>query len=84
MGVVFEECWKENFWMLRVVFVNLVLELRLYILLNLKLFNYRVLSVEKKVVVVLYFLKDIGFLRMIVNSFGIVFNIVLVVVNEVC
>ena len=70
--------------MSRAAFVNLVSELRPYISPNPKSPNHRALSVEKKVAVALYFLKDTGSLRMTANSFGIALNTASAVVNEVC
>lgn len=59
-------------------------ELRFFILLDLRLFNCIVFIVEKKLVLILYYLKDMGFFSMIVNLFGVVRSMVLVIVCEVC
>lgn len=70
--------------MSRACFVNLVSELRPYILLNPKSPNHRALRAKKKVAVALYFLKDTGSLRMTGNSFGIALNTASAVESEVC
>ena len=59
--------------------MNLAAELRPYISPN-----HRALSAEKKVAVALYFLKDIGLLRVTANSFGIAHNAASSVITEVC
>ena len=69
-GILPEDDWKRNFRMTREKFCLLCEQLRPYLLPG-KTPNYRLLSVEKKVAVTLYYLKDTGSLWMTANTFGI-------------
>ena len=77
------DSWKKNFRMSKTLFTELVSELRPYISPNPLSPNHRALTVEKKVAVALYYLKDTGSLGMTANTFGIAINTVGSVVVEV-
>ena len=83
-GISPEEDWKKNFRMTRQEFNKLCDELRPYISPNPKSPNRRALSVEKKVALTLYYLKDTGSMWMTANTFGIHQSTVSKVVFEVC
>ena len=78
------EDWKKNFRMYRPEFEELCNELRLYILPDPRSPSSRALSVEKKVVITLYYIKDTGSLWMTANTFGVHQSTVSKVVDEVC
>lgn len=79
-----EEDWKKNFRMTRPEFEDLCEELRPHIFPDPKSPNRRALSVEKKVALTLYYLKDTGSMWMTANTFGIHQCTVSKVVLEVC
>ena len=83
-GVSPVEDWKKNFRMYRPEFEELCNELRLYILPDPRSPSSRALSVEKKVVITLYYIKDTGSLWMTTNTFGVHQSTVSKVVDEVC
>ena len=70
-GVSPEEDCKRNFRMTRQEFDDLCEQLRPHISPNPKSPNRRALTVEKKVAVALYYLKDTGSMWMTANTFGI-------------
>ena len=70
-GVSPEEDWKRNFRMTRQEFDDLCEQLRPHISPNPKSPNRRALTVEKKVAVALYYLKDTGSMWMTANTCGI-------------
>ncbi|XP_057293071.1 putative nuclease HARBI1 [Hydractinia symbiolongicarpus] len=76
--------WKKNFRMSKEDFNKLCDELRPFLTPESNTPNHRALSLEKKVAVVLYFLKDTGSIWMTANSFGIHQCTVSKVVKEVC
>ena len=65
------DLWKKNFQMSRLEFQELCDILRPFITPNPLSPNYRSLSAEKKLAVILYFLKDTRSLTMTANTFGI-------------
>ena len=65
------DLWKKNFRMSRLEFQELCDILRPFITPNPLSPNYKSLSAEKKLAVILYFLKDTGSLTMTANTFGI-------------
>jgi len=83
-GVAPEEAWKKNFRMTRNSFEKLVTKLSPYISPNLLSPNNRIISVQKKLAIALYFLKDTGSLGMTANAFGIAINTTSGIVTEVC
>ena len=83
-GVSPEQDWKRNFRMTRQEFDDLCEQLRPHISPNPKSPNRRALTVEKKVAVALYYLKDTGSMWMTANTFGIHQCTVSKVVFEVC
>ena len=78
------DLWKKNFPMSRLEFQELCDILRPFITPNPLSPNYRSLSAEKKLVVILYFLKDTGSLTMTANTFGIHQSTTSKVIMEVC
>lgn len=70
--------------MTREEFFKLVHELRPYISPDKSLPNYRALTVEKKLAVALYYLKDTGSLAMTANTFGIAICTTSRVIFQVC
>ena len=78
------DLWKKNFRMSRLEFQELCDILRLFITPNPLSPNYRSLSAEKKLAVILYFLKDTGCLTMTANTFGIHQSTTSTVIMEVC
>ena len=83
-GKMPEEQWIKNFRMTREEFFKLVHELRPYISPDKSLPNYRALTVEKKLAVALYYLKDTGSLAMTANTFGIAICTTSRVIFQVC
>ena len=83
-GVSPEEDWKKNFRMTRLEFKELCEQLGPHIFPDPKSPNRRALSVEKKVALTLYYLKDTGSMWMTANTFGIHQSRVPKVVLEVC
>ena len=79
-----EELWKKNFRMNKAEFLELCAELRPYVSPKGNSPNYRSLTLEKKVAVALYFLKDTGSLWMTGNTFGIHQSTISKVLVEVC
>ena len=73
-----------NFRLSRAEFDEICNELRPYICPNILSLNCRALSVEKKVVAVLYFVKDTGLMTMTTNTFGIHQYTLTKVVKKVC
>ena len=82
-GVSPDHEWKKNFRVTKEKFCILCERLRPYLLPG-KTPNYRYLSVEKKVAVTLYYLKDTGSLWMTANTFGIHQCTVSKTLHEVC
>ena len=70
-GVSPEEDWKKNFRMTRPEFEDLCEELRPHIFPDPKSPNRQAVSVEKKVALTLYYLKDTRSMWMTANTFGI-------------
>ncbi len=70
-GVSPDGDWKRNFRMSREEFLELCEELRPHISPCINSPNYLTLSLEKKVAVALYYLKDTGSIWMTANTFGI-------------
>lgn len=83
-GQLMEEEWVNNLRMTRQVFMRLAEELRLYISPNPRSPNRSALSVEKKLALTLYYLKDMGSLAMTANSFGVAKSTVSFTVGQVC
>ena len=83
-GVSPEEDWKKNFQMTRLEFNNLCEQLGPHIFPDLKSPNCWALSVQKKVALTLYYLKDTGSMWMTANTFGVHQSTVSKVVLEVC
>ena len=75
---------EKNFRMSKEDFMNLCDLLRPFISPNPRSPNYRAISVQKKVAICLYFLKDTGSASMTANSFGVHQSTVSKVVKEVC
>ena len=75
--------WNLNLCMSKDDFMKLVQELEPFIKPNFAT-NWTAVSVEKKVALTLYFLKDTGSIRMTANSFGVATPTVSKTVNEVC
>ena len=63
--------WKKNFRMSRDLLMSALDELRTFLRPKPNSPNHRALSVEKKLAMTLYYLKDIGSLTMTANSFGV-------------
>ena len=78
------EAWKKNFRMSREEFEKLTNELRPFISPDSSSPNYMALSAEKKVAMILYFLKDTGSLAMTANTFAVAVSTVSKHVFEVC
>ena len=78
------DLWKKNFRMSRLEFQELCDILRPFITPNPLSPNYRSLSAEKTLAVILYFLKDTGSLTMTANTFGIHQSTTSKVIMEVC
>ena len=78
------DLWKKNFRISRLEFQELCDILRPFITPNPLSPNYRSLSAEKKLAVILYFLKDTGSLTMTANTFGIQQSTTSKVIMEVC
>ncbi len=69
-GEAMDECWRKNFRLTREEFDDLVKQLEPQISSgNSPSPNYRALSLEKKVAITLYYLKDTGSLNMTANAF---------------
>lgn len=83
-GLSPEEVWKKNFRINKAEFLELCTELRPYVSPKGNSPNYRSLTLEKKVAIVLYFFKDTGSLWMTANTFGVHQCTVSKVVVEVC
>lgn len=83
-GVSPDNAWKKNFRMNRETFQELCEQLRPFVSPKESCPNYRRLSLEKKVAVTLYFLKDTGSMWMTANTFGIHQCTVSKIVIEVC
>ena len=79
-----EREWKENLSMDRAVFMSSADELRPFLEPCQSPRGLDVLSVEKQLVMTLYFLKDQGSLIMTANAFGVAHCTVSVVVRKVC
>ena len=78
------DLWKKHFRMSRLDFQQLCDILRPFITPNPLSPNYRSLLAEKKLAVILYFLKDTGSLTMTANTFGIHQSTTSKVIMEVC
>ena len=78
------DLWKKNFRMSRLELQELFDILRPFITPNPISPNYRSLSAEKKLAVILYFLQDTGSLTMTANTFGIHQSTTSKVIMEVC
>ena len=83
-GIAPVESWKKNFRMRKEDFLELVEKLRSSIAPNQTSPNNRAISVEKKLAVTLYFLKDTGSLCMTANAFGIAINTASAIITETC
>ena len=83
-GVTPAESWKKFLRMSRDQFHELLEELRSFISPSPRSPNRRALSAEKKLGIILYYLKDTGSLPMTANVFGVAANTVGSVVYEVC
>lgn len=78
------EEWKKNFRMSKPLFLELANELRPFILPSSTKPNFRFVNTEKKLAVVLYYLKDMGSLSMTANTFGLHISTVSKTIKEVC
>ena len=83
-GLSSSDCWKKNFRMSKEEFLNLCEELGPFISPNPASPNYRKISLEKKVALTLYYLKDTGSIWMTANTFGIHQCTASKVIHEVC
>ena len=83
-GVAPQEEWKKNFRMTKESFLEMVKKLRPLIAPNPNSPNSRVVSVEKKLAVTLYYLKDTGSLCMTANVFGIAINTASNIITDTC
>ena len=84
LGMLPADCWKKNFRMPKEQFLNLCEELRPFISPSQASPNYRKISIEKKVALTLYYLKDTGSIWMTANTFGSHQCTVSKVIHEVC
>ena len=75
---------EKNFRFSRSQFVIVVKELRARIFPDPRSPNFRALTLEKKVAMALYYLKNKGSLCMTANAFGIEVPTVSMVIMEVC
>ena len=69
-NVLPDSAWKNNLGMSRLNFIKLCNELRPDISVGADCPNYRACSVEKKVALTLYYLRDTGRMRLTANTFG--------------
>jgi len=83
-GLSSTDSWKKNFRMPKEEFLNLCDLLRPFVSPSPASPNYRKLSLEKKVALTLYYLKDTGSIWMTANTFGIHQCTVSKVIHEVC
>ena len=81
-GIPLEKVWLKSFRMNKTQF--LILCIRTFISPKVNTPNYRALSLEKKVVMYLYYLKDTASLWMSANTFNVHQCTVTKVVMEVC
>ena len=83
-GELSESEWKDNMRMSRDDFMALVDKLRHYLSPDSESFRKDTISMEKKVAMTLYYLKDQGSLRMTANVFGIAKSTLSVTIHRVC
>ena len=79
-----EDEWKTNFRISWESFLSLVEMIQPHVQVRSSKIQKDVISVEKRVVVKLYYLKDQGLMRMMVNSFGIARNTLGGIIREIC
>ena len=83
-GVLEEQEWHSNLRMNRATFLELVEKIRPLLQPDPRNLRADVMSVEKKVALTLYYLKDQGSYRMSCNSFGISLPYLSRTVKAVC
>ena len=83
-GELSAETWNKNFRMSEEEFKKLADELRPFISPDNSSPNYMAITVEKKLAITLYYLKDTGSLVITANTFGVALCTVSVHIIEIC
>ena len=78
------EEWKKNFRMSHMQFVELLQHLEPFISPNYTSPNNRTIPANKRLAIVLYYLKDSGSLKMTANAFGIHVSTASNIIHQVC
>ena len=84
LGLSLTNSWKKNFRMPKEEFLDLCDLLRPFVSPSPTSPNYRKLSLEKKVALTLYYLKNTGSIWMTANTFGIHQCTVSKAIHEIC